>query len=71
MLFHVLNRGVGRIRLFLGDADFEAFEGVAYYRMSNHWHMVQWPQRDGALRILNLNNWTCSRTCSFICPGGT
>jgi hypothetical protein len=29
MLFHVLNRGVGRImRLFLKDADFEAFERV-------------------------------------------
>jgi hypothetical protein len=26
MLFHVLNRGVGRMRLFLKDADFEAFE---------------------------------------------
>jgi putative transposase len=28
MLFHVLNRGVGRRRLFLKDADFEAFERV-------------------------------------------
>jgi hypothetical protein len=26
MLFHVLNRGVGRMRLFLKDGDFEAFE---------------------------------------------
>jgi len=26
MVFHVLNRGVGRMRLFLEDADFEAFE---------------------------------------------
>jgi len=26
MIFHVLNRGVGRMRLFLKDADFEAFE---------------------------------------------
>ena len=25
-MFHVLNRGVGRMRLFLKDADFEAFE---------------------------------------------
>jgi hypothetical protein len=24
VLFHVLNRGVGRVRLFLKDADFEA-----------------------------------------------
>ena len=28
MIFHVLNRGVGRMRLFLKDADFEAFERV-------------------------------------------
>jgi hypothetical protein len=28
MLFHVLNRGVGRMHLFLKDADFEAFERV-------------------------------------------
>ena len=28
MLFHVLNRGVGRMRLFLKDADFEAFERI-------------------------------------------
>ena len=26
MIFHVLNRGVGRMRLFLKDGDFEAFE---------------------------------------------
>jgi hypothetical protein len=26
MIFHVLNRGVGRMRRFLKDADFEAFE---------------------------------------------
>ncbi len=27
-MFHVLNRGVGRMRLFLKDADFEAFERI-------------------------------------------
>jgi hypothetical protein len=26
MVFHVLNRGVGRMRLFLKDADYAAFE---------------------------------------------
>ena len=49
MVFHVLNRGVGRMRLFLKDADFEAFERIiektlescpmricAYCLMSNH-----------------------------------
>lgn len=62
MLFHVLNRGVGRMRLFLKEADFEAFERMlektletrpmrilAYTLMSNHWHMVLWPERDGEL----------------------
>src|SRR3569623_2732058 len=28
MLFHVLNRGMGRMRLVLKDADFEAFERI-------------------------------------------
>jgi putative transposase len=49
MVFHVLNRGVGRMRLFLKDGDFEAFERgiaktfetrpmriLAYCLMSNH-----------------------------------
>jgi putative transposase len=62
MLFHVLNRGVGRMRLFLRDADFEAFERivaqtletrpmriVAYCLMSNHWHFILWPQHEGDL----------------------
>jgi putative transposase len=62
MIFHVLNRGVGRMRLFLRDADFEAFERimaktlescpmriVSYCLMPNHWHLVLWPQRDGEL----------------------
>lgn len=62
MLFHVLNRGVGRMRLFLKDADFEAFERivaktldtrpmrvVAYCLLPNHWHLVLWPKREGDL----------------------
>jgi putative transposase len=61
MVFHVLNRGVGRMRLFLKDADFEAFERTiaktletcpmricAYCLMSNL-HFVLWPERDGDL----------------------
>lgn len=28
MLFHVLNRGVGRMRMFLKEAYFEAFERI-------------------------------------------
>ena len=62
MVFHVLNRGVGRRALFTKDEDFLAFERVieetlrtrrmrlcAYCLMSNHWHLVVWPERDGDL----------------------
>jgi putative transposase len=62
MVFHVLNRGVGKMRLFLKDADFEAFERMiertletrpmricSYCLMPNHWHFVLWPERDGDL----------------------
>ncbi len=28
MVFHVLNRGVGRMQIFDGDADYAAFERV-------------------------------------------
>jgi len=63
MVFHVLNRGVGRRTLFDKDADFLAFERVieetlrtcpmricAYCLLSNHWHFVVWPERDGQLQ---------------------
>jgi len=62
VVFHVLNRGVGRMRLFGQDGDYEAFERVleetlvlrpmrlcAYCVMPNHWHMVLWPRDDGDL----------------------
>lgn len=58
----MLNRANGRLRLFKKDDDFAAFEKVlvlAHQRvpirildwvlMSNHWHMVLWPRRDGEL----------------------
>src|SRR5579871_2747047 len=81
MLFHVLNRGVGRMRLFLKDADFEAFEAMmaqtletrpmrmlAYCLMSNHWHLVLWPEREcdlGAfmqkVTITHARNWQVYR----------
>lgn len=77
MVFHVLNRGVGRMRLFLGDADFAAFERIlaktletrpmrilAYCLMSNHWHLLLWPERTGdlgafmqKLTITHARNW--------------
>jgi putative transposase len=62
MLFHVLNRGVGRMRLFEKEGDYEAFERIieetqearpmricAYCLMPNHWHFVLWPEHDGDL----------------------
>ena len=62
LVYHVLNRANGRLRLFKKDADFLAFERVmklAFERvpirilswclMSNHWHLVLWPERDGDL----------------------
>jgi putative transposase len=62
MVFHVLNRGVGRMQLFDKAGDFQAFERVlketcddspmgicAYALMPNHWHLLLWPDRDGDL----------------------
>ncbi len=62
MVFHVLNRGVGRMRIFNDDGDYFAFERImeetletrpmricAYCLMPNHWHMVLWPENDGEL----------------------
>jgi len=62
MVYHVLNRGVGRMRLFRKAADFAAFEQVleetfqrtgvrilAYCLMPNHWHLLLWPRADGEL----------------------
>jgi putative transposase len=80
-LFHVLNRGVGRMRLFLKPGDFEAFERViaktllsrpmrivSYCLLSNHWHMVLWPENEGdlagfmqKLTITHVRNWQENR----------
>ena len=62
MVFHVLNRGVGRMRLFNKDRDYEAFEQIiektlqscpmricSYQLMPNHWHFILWPEKDGEL----------------------
>ena len=62
MVFHVLNRGVGRMKLFLKNGDFEAFERMlektlesrpmrvlGYCLMPNHWHLVLSPKAPLAL----------------------
>ena len=62
LVYHVLNRGNGRMRLFHKDEDFAAFERVlaeglerypvdllTYCLMSNHWHLVLAPRTDEAV----------------------
>jgi putative transposase len=62
MVFHVLNRGNDRRTIFEDCGDYEAFlrllgqtqqvapmRVLAYCLLSNHWHMVLWPEHDGDL----------------------
>ena len=62
-VYHVLNRGNSRRRLFGRDADYQAFLAVlvealrrwpgvrllCFCVMPNHWHLVLWPGADGEL----------------------
>jgi putative transposase len=62
VIYHVLNRGVGRQTLCDDAGDFAAFVRVlaetldrvpvrvlGYCVMGNHWHLVLWPRRDREL----------------------
>jgi putative transposase len=62
LVYHVLNRGVGRMTLFDKPADYTALEKIieqtqertgtrflAYCLMPNHWHLLLWPREDGEL----------------------
>jgi len=62
LVYHVLNRRVGRLPLFDNPADYVAFERIleeasdrmgvrvaAYCLMPNHWHLLLWPRQDGEL----------------------
>ena len=62
VVYHVLNRANGRLKIFKTAADFAAFEAVlaegaerfgmrvcGYCLMSNHWHLVLWPRAEGDL----------------------
>jgi len=62
MVYHVLNRGNGRMRIFHKAEDFDAFERVlaeglarypvelfTYSLMPNHWRLVVRPKTDLAL----------------------
>jgi putative transposase len=60
VIHHVLNRGVGKMKIFRSRKDHEAFQRclaltheavpsvriLAYCVMSNHWHLVLWPETD-------------------------
>jgi putative transposase len=61
-VYHVMNRTVGKYRMFRTDADFEAFGRImleayerepmrilAYCLMGNHWHWVVWPSKEGQM----------------------
>ncbi len=62
LVYHVINRGNGREKIFRKPADYAAFEKVlteamartptrllAWCLMPTHWHLVLWPRRDGEL----------------------
>ena len=62
IVYHVLNRAVGRMRLFARDPDYQAFQRtleqahqrhpiriLSYCVMPNHFHLVLWPKNDGDL----------------------
>jgi putative transposase len=62
MIYHVLNRGNGRMRIFHKAGDYDAFERVlaegldryavdllTYCLMPNHWHLVVRPRSNEAL----------------------
>ncbi len=62
LVYHVLNRRVGRLPLFDKPADYKAFETIlqeawertgiriaAYCLRPTHWHLLLWPRQDGDL----------------------
>jgi len=70
-VFHVLNRGVGKTRLFRSQKDYQAFQRcliqtldntpmriLDYCVMPNHWHLLLWPEKDGELAefMMRLTN---------------
>ena len=62
VIYHTLNRGVGRMTLFDKPVDYQAFEDIlaqvlekvpvrllGYCLMPNHWHLALWPRGEGEL----------------------
>ncbi|OGZ13426.1 MAG: hypothetical protein A2942_01100 [Candidatus Lloydbacteria bacterium RIFCSPLOWO2_01_FULL_50_20] len=59
VVYHVINRANGRVRIFHSDKDYQHFESLleeakeltgmrilAYVIMPNHWHLVLYPSQD-------------------------
>ncbi|MCF7956925.1 MAG: transposase [Phycisphaerae bacterium] len=59
VVYHVMNRAVGKLKIFKRRQDFELFEEVlaqgverfkmrlcAYCIMTDHWHLLLWPRKD-------------------------
>jgi putative transposase len=70
-VFHVLNRGCHGRRLFDTTADYGAFRALlaegaerigmrvcGFDVMPNHWHLVVWPEKDGAVSA--FVHWLCT-----------
>jgi len=68
LVYHVLNRTVGRMKMFRRSADYDAFLRVlilahqrypmrilSFCLMPSHWHFVVWPQKDG--QLTNFFRW--------------
>ena len=68
LIYHVLNRAAGRLRLFRSDRDYLAFERIIaeaqqrhpirvldYVIMPNHWHFAVWPRGDN--EVTNFFRW--------------
>jgi len=63
-IYHVINRAVGRFRIFDSEADYAFFHTIleeavtrfdmrilSYVLMPNHWHLQLYPKRDGDLGL--------------------
>ncbi len=70
-IYHVLNRSVGKIKLFRTQKDYEAFQHcmlealavepmrvLGYCVMPSHWHLLLWPEKAGQLAafMMRLTN---------------
>jgi len=68
LVYHTLNRTVGRMKMFRLARDYEAFERImleaherhpvrilSYCLMPSHWHFVVWPEDDG--QVTRFTRW--------------